>query len=208
MSIHNKHTHAHTHTYMYAHMQTRITCAHNKYTSTHMQHTCILHTCTHKIMHTNIHPHSCTQTHAITTKTLSAHNVWFLYTCSTYGCPKLFWNRGGQDRASGRHLTAANTLSTFDGLGAVCFRPIQSQRPLASPQTSWVPGCQLGGTLKGEVASCLHFNTQVGHHHFSPQMQGSLGDIYMYSRPGPCSGCGWSITGMMCTLSFYINPLY
>ena len=64
-------------------------------------------------------------------------------------CPELFWKRGGQDRARGRHLTAANTLSAFrrfnqweggglstfgrfnqwggGGGGAnVSFRPIQS----------------------------------------------------------------------------------
>ena len=51
-----------------------------------------------------------------------------------HGHPQLFWKGGGgQDRARGRHLTAAYTLSAFGrfnqwgggGGGAVHFRPIQ-----------------------------------------------------------------------------------
>ena len=54
----------------------------------------------------------------------------------THGRPQLFWKGGGQDRARGRHLIAAYTLSTFSrfnqwggggggGGGAVRFRSIQ-----------------------------------------------------------------------------------
>ena len=108
------------------------------------------------------------------------------YGMQIHGHPQLFWRGGGgQDRARGSHLTAANTLPTFRLIqpvgrgGAVHFRPIQ---PL---------GGGGGGGGGGGVAVRFQSIQPVGGAHVcSLLLQGGEGGRHSVPKGGGGGGGG------------------